>query len=229
MLSLARSIHRSFHRTREGNFNLEGLCGLDIHSKTIGVIGTGKIGKCFASIAKGFGSKVIAYDVYPDKPWAEQNGFEYLSFDEVLKEADIISIHCPLFPSTKHLINKEAVGKMKRGVMLLNTSRGAIVDTNALLDGLETGKIGFAGLDVYENERPYFFQDHSNEVISDAVLARLGSMNNVLLTGHQAYLTQGALSEIARVTLENISNYFWSDHPEEPLPNQVTLLHRSSL
>lgn len=220
MLTLTRQIHRATARTREGNFSLQGLTGIDIHGKTIGVIGTGRIGKCFVNIAKGFGGRVIVSDVYQDLPWATATGVSYVPLDELLQTSDIISIHCPLLDSTRHMINEASLAKMKDGVILLNTSRGALIDTAALIQALQSGKVGFAGLDVYEHERPYFFQDRSSEVMTDAMLARLASMQNVILTGHQAYLTNNALRAIAEVTLGNVAEFFWKKQ-EQPLTNQV--------
>ncbi|MDP2435273.1 MAG: NAD(P)-dependent oxidoreductase [archaeon] len=220
MMTLARKIHQAALRTREANFSLSGLTGLDIHGKTVGVIGTGKIGRCFVNIARGFGALVLVTDVYADHAWAASLGISYVTPEEIFRTADVISIHCPLLPSTRHMINAASIATMKPGVMLLNTSRGAIIDTQALLDGLASGQIGSAGLDVYEHERPYFFQDHSSTVITDSMLTRLSNMKNVILTGHQAFLTHNALSQIATVSLNNLAEYFWEERPQ-PLTNQV--------
>eukprot|EP01099_Mayorella_cantabrigiensis_P005376 TRINITY_DN4288_c0_g1_i1.p1 TRINITY_DN4288_c0_g1~~TRINITY_DN4288_c0_g1_i1.p1 ORF type:complete len:385 (-),score=88.87 TRINITY_DN4288_c0_g1_i1:72-1226(-) len=200
IMTLNRKIHRAHNRTKEANFSLDGLVGFDIHGKTVGVFGTGKIGRCFIDIMKGFGAKVIAYDKYP----SEIPGVENVSFEELLRRSHIISIHAPLTPETAGVINAERISLMKKGVLLINTSRGGLVDTRALIDGIESGQLGGAGLDVYENEKPVFFEDHSDQILTDRTLARLATFNNVILTGHQAFLTQEALSSIAFNTLENI-------------------------
>ena len=220
MLCLARKIHTAAVRTRDGNFSLQGLTGRDVHGRVVGVVGTGKIGRCFARIAAGMGAEVLVADVQRDEAWAASVGARYVALGELLAAADVVSVHCPLLPSTRHLVSRESIAGMKDGVMILNTSRGAIVDTAALLEGLASGKVGAAGLDVYENERPYFFQDHSGGELQDATLARLANMRNVILTGHQAYLTHDALRQIAAVTLQNITDYFWL-HKQQPLQNQV--------
>jgi D-lactate dehydrogenase len=206
MMTLNRKVHRSFNRTRELNFDLNGLLGMDINGKTIGVIGTGKIGALFARIAAGFGAHVIGYDVVENAE-AKSYGVKYVTLDEMWEQADIISIHCPLFPSTKHTINADSIAKMKKGVIIINTSRGPLIDLPALVDGLKSGKIGAAGLDVFEGEGPYFYGDHSGEIIEDENLARLFSFPNVLITGHQAFFTQEALYNIAKTTMENIKAY----------------------
>lgn len=206
ILSLNRKIHRASARVREGNFALEGLLGFDLHGKTVGVVGTGKIGRCFIRIMAGFGCKVLAYDPYPDER-SVAAGAEYVELPELLSNSDIISLHCPLTPQTQHLINDNAIKNMRRGVMLINISRGGIIDTRAVIRGLKSGVIGSLGLDVYEEEDNLFFHDLSNSVIHDDVFARLLTFPNVVVTGHQGFFTQEALSEIARVTIENISSF----------------------
>lgn len=206
ILTLNRKIHRASARVREGNFALEGLLGFDLHGKTVGVIGTGKIGYCFIRIMVGFGCKVLAYDPYPD----ERNvaaGAQYVDLPELLSNSDIISLHCPLTPQTHHLINEKAIKLMRRGAMLINISRGGIIDTRAVIRGLKSGIIGSLGLDVYEEEDNLFFHDLSNTVIHDDVFARLLTFPNVVVTGHQAFFTQDALTEIAKITIENISSF----------------------
>ncbi len=203
IMALNRKTHKAYNRTRESNFNIAGLEGFDLRGKTVGVVGTGKIGRIFADICKGLGMEVIAYDKYPN----EASGLKYMSLDEVFAESDIISLHCPLNDETHHLVNNDSIDKMKKGVMLINTSRGGLIDAEALVEGLKTAKIGYAGLDVYEEEGDYFFEDYSNEIIADDVLARLLSFPNVLVTSHQAFLTREALVNIATVTLNNIKEY----------------------
>lgn len=203
LLCLNRKLHKAYTRTREGNFTLNGLTGFDLHEKTIGVVGTGKIGKTFIHICQGFDMNVLAYDPYPDASLP----VTYVDKEELFRQSDIISLHCPLTNETHHLINEESIGMMKDGVMLINTSRGALVKKEALLLGLKEKKIGAAGLDVYEEEAEYFYEDYSNEIIEDEVLALLVSMPNVLVTSHQAFLTNEALQNIAETTLDNIRAY----------------------
>jgi len=207
MLALNRRIHHAHNRVREGNFSLNGLVGFDMHGKTAGVVGTGKIGKCLVSILAGFGCRILAYDVRPDRETAARPGVEYVSLERIFSDSDIISLHAPLIPATRHMINAEAIAKMKRGVMLINTSRGALIDTRALVNGLKSGRIGYAGLDVYEEESEYFFEDRSDRVITDDVLARLTTFHNVIVTSHQAFLTTEALNKIADITLESIQQF----------------------
>jgi D-lactate dehydrogenase len=216
MMTLNRKIHRSFNRTREQNFRLAGLLGFDVHGKTVGVIGTGKIGALFARIAAGFGCKVLGYDVMQN-PEALSYGVEYVSLDEIFARSDIISLHCPLFPSTKHTINAESIAKMKKGVMLINTSRGGLIDTKALVKGLTSQKIGSVGLDVFEGEGEYFYSDRSGAVIADDTLARLFTFPNVIITGHQAFFTEEALGNIAHTTMQNVKAYL----NKEELKNEV--------
>ncbi|PKO54402.1 MAG: hydroxyacid dehydrogenase [Betaproteobacteria bacterium HGW-Betaproteobacteria-2] len=206
MLTLNRKIHRASARVREGNFALEGLLGFDFHGKTVGVVGTGKIGLCFIRIMAGFGCKVLAFDPYPN-PDCIAAGAQYVELAELLRQSDIISLHCPLTPQTHHLINEQAIASMKRGVMLINISRGGIIDTRAVIRGLKSGIIGSLGLDVYEEEDNLFFRDLSNSMIHDDVFARLLTFPNVVVTGHQAFFTQEALTEIAKITIENLSSF----------------------
>ncbi|EQC39720.1 D-lactate dehydrogenase [Saprolegnia diclina VS20] len=203
MMTLNRKYHRAYNRTREFNFKLQGLLGFDLHGKTVGVVGTGKIGALFGKIATGFGCKVIAYDVYENAE-ALSYGIEYVSLDELFERSDIISLHCPLFPSTHHVINEESIAKMKTGVMLINTSRGGLIDTKALIRGLKNDKIGSVALDVFEGENGIFYEDHSGEIMADENFTKLFTFHNVLVTGHQAFFTKEALSNIAKTTMDNI-------------------------
>ncbi|OVE78686.1 hydroxyacid dehydrogenase [bacterium I07] len=207
MMALNRKTHRAHSRVREGNFSLNGLVGFDMHARTAGIVGTGKIGSCCAQILHGFGCELLAYDVYKNDDLIKKTQIQYVDMAELLQRSDVISLHAPLTPETHHLIDKEAVSKMKPGVMLINTARGALVDTIALMDGLKSGKIGYAGLDVYEEEGAYFFEDFSNRVITDDVLARLTTFNNVMITGHQGSLTQDAQLNIVDATIENIREF----------------------
>jgi D-lactate dehydrogenase len=207
MLTLNRRTYRAYNRVREGNFSLAGLVGFDLYGRTAGVIGLGKIGRCFARIAAGFGMMVLAYDAFPDPAAAAELGLDLVGLDEVFERADVISLHAPLTPDTFHLVNGSRVSQMRRGVMLINTSRGALVDAAALIEGLKQGRIGAAGLDVYEEESEYFFEDRSDQVITDDLLARLMTFPNVLVTSHQAFLTREALGNIADTTLANIREY----------------------
>lgn len=207
MLTLNRKIHKAYTRTREANFSLDNLTGFDIYGKTIGIIGTGKIAKVVINILKGFGVHILAYDPYPDYEAAKELGFTYTDLDHLYKESHIISLHCPLTEETYHLINEESISKMRPKVMIINTGRGKLIDTAALIEGLKDGQIGAAGLDVYEEEDAYFYEDYSAKVIDDDTLSRLIMFPNVLVTSHQAFLTHEALSNIAHTTLENIYNY----------------------
>ena len=204
-MTLNRKIHRAYNRIRDGNFSLDGLLGFDLHGRTVGIIGTGQIGVEVARIMRGFGCRVLGYAPQPNTD-AEQLGVEYVSLDELLTQADIVTLHCPLTPDTHHLIDAEATAKMKDGVMLINTSRGAIVDTGAIIDGLKSGHIGYLGLDVYEEEGDLFFEDLSNLVLQDDVFARLLTFPNVVITGHQAFFTRNALESIAHTTLKNLTD-----------------------
>lgn len=203
LLCLNRKIHKAYNRTRENNYTLSGLTGFDLHGKTIGVVGTGKIGKIFIQICQGFGMNIIAYDVYPDS----NLDVNYVTKDELLQQSDIISLHCPLTDQTFHFIDEDSVEKLKEGTVIINTSRGGLIKKEALLSGLKSKKIGAAGLDVYEEEAEYFFEDFSNEIISDDILALLVSMPNVIVTSHQAFLTNEALMNIAETTYKNIDDY----------------------
>lgn len=207
ILTLNRKIHRSYNRVRECNFSLDGLVGFDLHGKTIGVVGTGKIGRAFVRIMRGFQCEVLAYDVFPDAQLEQELGIKYLPLKEVLNRSDVISLHLPLTKESTHLIDDEKISWMKDGVMLINTSRGKIIDTKALIRALKTKKIGAAGLDVYEEEESVFFEDHSGDILSDDVLMRLMTFPNVILTGHQAFLTKEALTNIAETTLKNVSDF----------------------
>lgn len=203
ILTLNRKMHKAYNRVKEGNFALQGLLGFNMHGKTIGVVGTGKIGKAFSQIAAGFGCKLLGFDPYPDNDLIEQ-GMVYTSLPELLAQSDIISLHCPLTPDNKHIIDSTAIDAMKKGVMLINTSRGGLIDTSALIKGLKSQQIGYVGLDVYEMESELFFRDRSCEVIQDDLFQRLSTFHNVLITGHQGFFTQEALNEIATTTLRNI-------------------------
>ena len=204
LLTSLRRIHKAYNRTREFNFSLNGFTGFDLHGKTVGVIGTGKIGKIFINICKGFGMNVIAYDVYPDN----STNIKYVTLDELFEKSDIISLHCPLTNDNEHLINKDTISKMKKGVYILNTSRGQLIDAEALLEGIKEKKVGAACLDVYEDENDIFFKDYSGHILQDDILARLISMPNVLITSHQAFLTEEALDNIAKTTVDNIKEFF---------------------
>jgi len=217
MLALNRKIHRAYYRTRDNNFTLNGLVGFDMHGKTAGIIGTGRIGKVAINILKGFGMKVLAYDLFPDKEFEKTVGFEYVDLDTLYRESDIISLHCPLTKESYHLINKTTIAQMKHGIMIINTGRGMLIDSKALIEGLKTGKVGYAGLDVYEEESDYFFQDFSNKVMTDDVLARLLSFNNVMITSHQGFFTREALESIATTTLQNVQDFFG----ERKLTNEI--------
>ena len=206
-LALNRKIHRAYNRVRELNFSLNGLVGHDVAGKTVGIIGTGKIGRIAAQIFHGFDTRVIAYDPAPDPAWAAGHGIKYARLDDLLRESDIISLHVPLTRETRYLLDADAISKMKNRVFIINTSRGKLIHTTALIEALKTGRIGGVALDVYEEEEGVFFEDHSDEVIMDDVLARLLTFPNVIITSHQAFLTEEALTEIARVTRENLVNF----------------------
>lgn len=211
MLSLNRQIHRAHNRIREGNFALDGLLGFDLHGRTVGIIGTGQIGLEVARIMLGFGCQVLGYDPQPSSD-CQRLGVKFVDLEQLLAQADIISLHCPLTPETHHLINAQAIRQMKPGVMLINTSRGAIVDTSAIIEALKTGHIGYLGLDVYEEEGDLFFEDLSNLVLQDDLFARLLTFPNVLITGHQAFFTRNALESIARITLGNLTELEQKGH-----------------
>ena len=207
LLTSVRRIHKAYNRTREFNFSLNGLTGFDFHGKTVGVIGTGKIGRIFIDICRGFGMKVIAYDRFP----APDSGIDYVTPDELFARSDVISLHCPLTDETRHMIDAAAIEKMKKGVVIVNTSRGGLIDTEALLEGIKARKIGAACLDVYEEEADVFFEDRSGHILNDDLLSRLISMPNVIVTSHQAFLTEEALDNIAETTVNNILSYFEKD------------------
>ncbi len=207
MLAADRHIPRAVTRTRDGNFSLQGLLGFDLYGKTLGVIGTGKIAKVLVRMLSGFGMTILGYDPYPDEEFALVNAMQYVSLDELFQRSDIITLHCPLTPETRYVINAESITKMKDGVMIVNTGRGQLIDTNALIEGLKSRKIGSAALDVYEEEGNYFYEDTSDAVIVDDTLARLLSFNNVYVTSHQAFFTREALHNIANTTLRNIKDF----------------------
>lgn len=204
MMTLNRKTHRAYYRTRDNNFSINGLVGVDLFGKTVGVIGAGKIGRIMIDILCGLGMNILVYDMWKDEEYAREKGFRYAELNEIYAEADVLTLHCPLTKDSHHLINKESIEKMKEGVMIINTSRGPLIDTTALIDGLKSHKIGAAGLDVYEEEADYFFEDFSSLLVADDVLARLLTFNNVLVTSHQAFLTQEALANISGTTYENI-------------------------
>jgi D-lactate dehydrogenase len=205
LLTLNRKTHKAYNRVREQNFSLQGLLGFDVHNKTIGVVGTGNIGKAFCKIMLGFGCTVIASDLYPNDE-LKNLGVSYLPLPDVLSQSDIISLHCPLNDQTKYMINKETIKSMKPGVMLINTSRGGLIDSKAAIKGLKSGHIGYLGIDVYEQEEKLFFRDLSTQIIDDDVIQRLMSFPNVLITAHQAFFTEDALKQISDITLNNINN-----------------------
>lgn len=205
MLSLNRKVHRAYWRTRDGNFALHGLLGFDMHGKTAGIVGTGKIARALIRILRGFGMEVLGYDPCPDEAFARESGMTYVPLTELYRRSDIISLHCPLTDRTLHMIDAEAIGQMKDGVIIINTGRGQLIRTSDLIEGLKEKKIGAAGLDVYEEEADYFYQDTSDRIMDDDMLARLLSFNNVILTSHQGFFTREALDNIARTTLEKHS------------------------
>lgn len=207
ILSLNRKIHRAYNRVRESNFSLDGLLGFDLHGKTIGVVGTGNIGRVVIDILLGFGCQVLAHDLYPDPAYQEKPGVTYVPLASLFAQSDVITLHCPLSSKTRHMINAETLQQMKPGVMLINTSRGGLIDTIAVINGLKSGKIGALGLDVYEEEAQLFFEDLSCQVLSDDIFSRLLTFPNVLITGHQAFFTKEALANIADTTLNNITAY----------------------
>lgn len=218
IMTLNRKTHKAYNRVREGNFSLDRLTGFDLYGKTVGVIGTGKIGECFACIMHGLGCKVIAFDIIINKE-LEAFGIKYLSLREVLLQSNIVSLHCPLTEQTKHLINNDTLGIMKTGAMLINTSRGGLVDTVAVINALKNGKLGYLGLDVYEQEEKLFFHDLNENIIADDVLVRLLGFPNVLITSHQGFLTDEALTQIAIETLQNLTDF----EQHKPLKNKVSL------
>lgn len=217
VLALNRKVHRSYARVREWNFSLDGLVGFDLHGKTVGVVGTGRIGQVAARIFQGFGCRVLVYDLRPDPSFASAVGAEYVELSELYRRSDIITLHVPLTPATHHMVDAAALESMKPGAMIINTGRGALIDSRALLSALKSGHLGSAGLDVYEEEEGVFFEDLSNRVLQDDVLARLLTFPNVLITSHQAFLTNEALMSIAATTLANIAAF----ERGAPLENEV--------
>ncbi|VXD25385.1 fermentative D-lactate dehydrogenase, NAD-dependent [Planktothrix serta PCC 8927] len=218
ILMLNRKLYRAYNRVREDNFALDGLLGFDLHNRTVGVVGTGKIGLIFAQIMQGFGCHLLGYDVYPNPNFEKLGNAQYVSLEELWQRSDIISLHCPLFPETHHLINQETIAQMKSGVMLINTSRGKLVDTKAVIDGIKSEKIGYVGIDVYEEEDKLFFEDLSDTIIQDDTFQLLQSFPNVVITAHQGFFTENALDDIARTTITNLSAF----EQGKPLQNQVT-------
>jgi D-lactate dehydrogenase len=216
MLALNRKLHRAYNRVREGNFALDGLVGFDMHGKIVGVIGTGQIGTVVAQILTGFGCPILAFDPFPNAT-CRSLGVRYVELNQLFAESDIITVHCPLTPENKHLINGQALEKMKNGVMLINTSRGALLDTIVITEGLKSGRIGYLGLDVYEEEEDIFFEDRSGLILSDDVFARLLTFPNVIITGHQAFFTREALLNIAATTIDNITKF----ENNQPLENMA--------
>ena len=208
LLTSIRRIHKAYIRSKDFNFSLSGLTGFDLHGKTVGVIGTGRIGRVFIDICKGFGMKVLAYDKFPAKEIEDGDRVRYVELDEIFEKSDVISLHCPLTDETHHLIDANALERCKKGVIILNTSRGALVDAEALLTAIKSRKVGAACLDVYEEESDLFFEDNSGHIMEDDTLARLISMPNVIVTSHQAFLTEEALSNIAETTVQNIVDIF---------------------
>ena len=216
LLTLNRRLHKAYNRTREFNFSIVGLTGTDLYGKTVGVIGTGKIGRTFIDICRGFGMRVLAYDKFP----AKDSGLDYVELDTLLRESDVISLHCPLTPDTRHILNRDAFSKMKKGVFILNTSRGALIDSEALLDALNSRTVGGAGLDVYEEEANLVYEARSDTILHDDTLALLVSRPNVILTAHQAFLTEEALHNIAEETIKNLDAFFSG----APLENEICYL-----
>lgn len=212
LLTINRRTHKAYIRTRDFNFSLQGFVGFDLYGKTVGIIGTGKIGRVFADICKGFGMNILAYDKFPN----EASGLHYTSLDEIFEKSDVISLHCPLTDETKHLINAGSIAKMKKGVTIINTSRGALIDTEDLIEGIKSKRIGAACLDVYEEEGDFFYEDCSGHVMQDDTLVRLIAMPNVIVSSHQAFLTKEALDNIAATTVSNVLNYF------RGTPNEAT-------
>lgn len=207
LLTINRRTHKAYIRTRDFNFSLQGFVGFDLYGKTVGIIGTGKIGRVFADICRGFGMKVIAYDKFP----VENSGMEYVELDELFQRSDIISLHCPLTEETKHIIDADSIQKMKKGVTIVNTSRGALINTNDLINGIKEKKVGAACLDVYEEEGDFFYEDYSGHIVQDDKLVRLIGMPNVIVSSHQAFLTQEALDNIASTTMNNAQRFFSGD------------------
>jgi D-lactate dehydrogenase len=218
ILMLNRKLNRAYNRVREDNFSLEGLLGFDLHGATVGIVGTGKIGLCFAQIMNGFGCRLLAYDVVQN-PECLKLGVQYVPFSELLSAADVVSLHCPLMPETHHLIKTETIGLLKPGMMLINTSRGGLIDTAAVIAGIKSGQIGYLGIDVYEQEEDLFFEDLSNTIVQDDTFQLLQSFPNVVITAHQAFFTREALQNIAETTLGNVSDF----ESGRPCANQIQL------
>jgi len=222
ILSLNRKFHKAYSRVRDGNFALDGLLGFDLHGKTVGIIGTGKIGEIFINLVKGFGCNIIAYDKFPNEK-LQKEGLKYVELQDIYKQSDVISLHCPLTYETFHMINEYAIAAMKTGVMIINTSRGPLIDTEAVIAGLKKGKVGYLGLDVYEEEEELFFEDHSESVIQDDKFVRLQTFPNVLITAHQAFFTKEATMNIAETTFENVKSFFKDGKsPNIVLPKEPT-------
>lgn len=218
ILALNRRVHRAYNRVRDGNFSIDRLMGFDLFGSTVGIIGTGKIGLVFTGLLSGFGVKIIGFDVHQNPKFVEAGG-EYATLEEIFARSDIISLHCPLTPDTFHIINETNIARMKKGVMLINTSRGALVDAPAVVEGLKSGQIGYLGIDVYEQEADVFYENLSEQIIQDDILQRLITFPNVLVTSHQAYFTDTALENIAETTIGNLTAF----EKGEALPNEVTL------
>ena len=216
VLALNRKLHKAYNRTRDDNFALQGLLGFDLHGKTVGIVGTGKIGECFARIMQGFGCQLLAYDPYPS-PVCQDMGVAYVPLEELLARSDVVSLHCPLIPSTRHIISADSLRHLKRGAMLINTSRGGLIDTRAVIDAIEDGVVGYLGLDVYEGEANLFFEDLSDTIIKDETFQLLQSFPNVVITPHQAFFTQEALAAIAQTTLANLADV----EQGNPCPNEL--------
>lgn len=217
MLCLNRKVHRAYLRTKENNFALNGLLGFDMYGKTVGVVGTGRIGRTVVGVLKGLGMDVVCYDLYPNEELAKSMGIRYVSLDELYQLSDVITLHCPLTPETEYLINQQSIERMKDGVMIINTGRGKLINTKDLIEGLISRKVGYAGLDVYEEEGAYFYEDFSDRIMTDDILARLLSFNNVIVTSHQAFFTKEAMNNIATTTMENMKSFF----SEGKLQNEV--------
>ena len=222
MLALNRKLIRSHQRVRDLNFSLGGLVGFDMKNQTVGVLGTGRIGKATVKILHGMGCRILAWDLYPDQDFADQHQMEYVSLDRIFSESKVITLHIPLTPETRHLINSDRINQMRDKVMLINTSRGGLVDTQAVIGGLKRGKIGYLGLDVYEEEEGIFFEDHSEDILQDDTLARLMTFPNVLITSHQGFLTSNALINIADTTLYNLDCWEKGIPSDNELTDQLT-------
>lgn len=218
LLTIIRRTHKAYIRTRDFNFSLQGLAGFDLHGKTVGIIGTGKIGRVFADICKGFGMNILAYDKFP----AKDSGLHYVELPELFEKSDIISLHCPLTEETRHIIDAKSIARMKKGVTIINTSRGALVNTEDLINGIKDKKVGAACLDVYEEEGDFFYEDFSGHIVQDDKLVRLIAMPNVIVTSHQAFLTQEALDSIANTTIDNLTRFFQGN------PNETTEVRYNS-